>query len=740
MFILLRRIERWLHQHVFKVGWLVTHNYQTTTILYYTIFLPGVFLHELVYWLVAGALGVHAGRSIKWPEQQEIGELKLNFVQISNRAGVYRKAIISAAPMILGLVFIWYIAANVFDIMAVVSIMSSGDLRQVAFAIDLLLGAPLFWLWIYIIFTVANTMYPTIPKDLRGWRTILIGIAALIFAIVLLGIGGEVFDVLQTPLSSLIAVLQIILALIIGVDILVVLVLGTIEYTIERITGHSATIQGGKLVTMTRQEAIDDRQKERERERRRVERQRNRAATVGPSSVYLLPFSMPGAPGEEAITQVVEEPTETPVIEKDEEQKDIATPMPLFGGLAERTSGISTEEVPSEEDKERRESISARIKTPEGRSPVPAPKTKPSEKEEKAAQKIAKPSQPSLIGDDDKQEDTAKSPAPRFAKSVAAAKSDDTSAEKPKPPIASRFGKPLSQAKPDESVEDIDDDKQEDRPKSPAASRFASSPSRPKISQPSLLEDDDDDKQEDTVKSPAASRFPSPFARPKPTAINEEKNSEGDEVEERPSVVVGRPATASRLTELDDEDEVADEDEVIAARPEDLVPRTTRFGLKKPSSEEDTDEKPQSKRFSASPFSRPTGDENKRPAASFGASRFGAPKPIADEENDDDEELDASILRQGRGKDAISSLFGRLDDDSDENEDESVGSSLGNFRRPTISSSTSRFGSSRPVPKPISDSIDDDEIIDDDAELAYEDIDDEYLDDDEYFDENYDDD
>jgi len=261
MFILLRRMERWLHQHVFKVGWLVTQDYQTTTILYYTFFLPGVFIHELIYWLVAGALGVRAERSLKWPDKQEIGELKLNFVQISNRAGVIRKAVISVAPMIFGLVFIWYIAANVFNIMTVVGIMSTGELNDVAAGFSLLIDAPLFWLWIYVIFTVANTMYPTVPKDLQGWRTIFMGIGAVVVVILLLGIGGQVFAVLENPLSDIIAVMQTILFLMISIDFLMVLALGTIETTIERITGNSATIQGGKLVTVTRQEALEEREK-----------------------------------------------------------------------------------------------------------------------------------------------------------------------------------------------------------------------------------------------------------------------------------------------------------------------------------------------------------------------------------------------------------------------------------------------------------------------------------------------
>ena len=74
MLVLFRQIERWLHQHIFKVGWLLTNNFQTTTVLYYILFLPGILLHECSLWLAAGILNVRAERAIEFPAEQEIGE------------------------------------------------------------------------------------------------------------------------------------------------------------------------------------------------------------------------------------------------------------------------------------------------------------------------------------------------------------------------------------------------------------------------------------------------------------------------------------------------------------------------------------------------------------------------------------------------------------------------------------------------------------------------------------------
>jgi len=344
LFILLRRIERWLHQHIFKVGWLITQSYQTTTILYYTFFLPGVILHEVIYWLAAGMLNVRAEHAIQWPEPQEVGELKLNFVQLSSRAGSHRKAIISMTPLLAGLVIIWVIANNIFQITAVIETMSGGELNAVATGFGQLTGTPDFWLWVYFIFTISNTMFPTIPKDLRGWRSILGGGVAIALVLAVIGLGGEIFSALQSPLSNVINVLQITFLLLMGIDVLMVLALGTIEYAIERFTGRSATFRRGKMITMTREEAIEERQKERERQRRRAERARRRAAAdSGPTSIYALSLPVPGAPGDVATTEF--ETGDSPQTIQDREE-DLAARISI---PTRETSGPTTDE--HDEDK-----------------------------------------------------------------------------------------------------------------------------------------------------------------------------------------------------------------------------------------------------------------------------------------------------------------------------------------------------------------------------------------------------
>lgn len=294
-------MERWLHQHIFKVGWLLTRNFQTTTIFYYTFFLPGVLIHELVYWLVAGILNVRAERAIRMPEKQEIGELKLNFVQLERRTGTFRKAIISTAPLLVGLVLIWLIARNAFQLDAAFATMQSGDLEDVARSINQITGVPDFWLWLYIIFTIGNTMFPFDTRALQGWRTVLLSGAVLIVALLIVGVGGQIFSAVAEPLSVVLGVLEGLFLSLIIINFFVTLVLGTLEAIIERITGYSATFRKGRMITMTRAEAEEARRKAQEQQAK----SRQRAAVKRPSTIYAFPLPVPGPPGEEAVTQPV---------------------------------------------------------------------------------------------------------------------------------------------------------------------------------------------------------------------------------------------------------------------------------------------------------------------------------------------------------------------------------------------------------------------------------------------------
>ncbi len=181
-----------MHQHIFKVGWLVTKQYQTTTILYYAFFLPGIILNQLIFWLVAGFLNVSAERTIAWPEKQEIGELKLDFIRLSKNVTPFRLAIISTAPLLVGMLAVWHVSNNILNVpLFLTELNKDGFLVNISTALAHFTNAPDFWIWVYIAFAISNTMMPNFG-NLRGWRIALIVIAVLIAAFYVLGAGDQV--------------------------------------------------------------------------------------------------------------------------------------------------------------------------------------------------------------------------------------------------------------------------------------------------------------------------------------------------------------------------------------------------------------------------------------------------------------------------------------------------------------------------------------------------------------------
>jgi hypothetical protein len=335
-------LERWLHQHIFKVGWLVTKNFHTTTIFYYTFLMPGVVLHEISLWFMAGIMNVRAERAIQWPEAQEIAELRLNFIKLSKNAPPLKVAIISIMPLIAGLGVVWFIANNVLNIQGFLDILSSGQLEDVGAAVNLLTSTPDFWLWVYLLFAISNTMMPRF-ENLRGGRIILIIIAVILVALFVLGVGDDVVVSASAALNNGASILAGAFAVIIGFNLVMVAILGTVEAIIERITGDSATFRNGKLIAMRRSEILALREQEAKKAQAASKKSAPVAAPAGPPTIYKFPLPVPGAPGAEPITRretVIVEPEAKPALSSPTDDRR----GPAFITGAARPTGI---EVPA---------------------------------------------------------------------------------------------------------------------------------------------------------------------------------------------------------------------------------------------------------------------------------------------------------------------------------------------------------------------------------------------------------
>ncbi len=301
----MRQMEMWLHRHIFKVGWLTTKNFQTTTILYYTFFLPGVLVNQLVIWLAAGIFDVRAERAMRWPEKQDVGTLRLDFVRLSKKASAWRIAAIRLAPFLVGLGIVLFIAENIFSIDAVLAMMADGSLDSVAEAVRQLTSIRDFWLWAYLLFVISNTMNPDF-SIVKHYRWVFWALGAFVVALFALGTGERVVGAALTgPVADLLNILSTAFIIIVIFDILAVSILALVENTIEYITGDSATFKNGKMIVMTREEARQERVKARKRAASRSSKSSvaNPLLSGGKPTIYNTTFPIPGAPGDTPITQ-----------------------------------------------------------------------------------------------------------------------------------------------------------------------------------------------------------------------------------------------------------------------------------------------------------------------------------------------------------------------------------------------------------------------------------------------------
>lgn len=304
----MRALERWLHQHIFKVGWLLTKSKRTTTILYYLFFLPGIIVNQFTFWMVAGILDVRAARAIKWPEAQEVAELRARFVQIGKNVPGWKAAIIHLSPFFAAIGLIYGIANGLLDLDGAWNLIS-GDLNRLDEAIGLIAAVPNVWVWVYVIFAVGNTMFPDWKTQRGAYRRVWIAGVITLGILLFVGVAGEVLTVLITgPLAQGLNILALTFGTVIGVDLFITLLLGVFESIYERATGDSATFQSGRFIALKREDRIHQQEEQRAKDAKKQEAEAKRSrAVAGPPSVYKLSFRVPPALDKEAAVIIRED-------------------------------------------------------------------------------------------------------------------------------------------------------------------------------------------------------------------------------------------------------------------------------------------------------------------------------------------------------------------------------------------------------------------------------------------------
>lgn len=139
-----------------KISYLFFNSPVPGVIFYSIFFLVGVVIHELSHLLTAEILGVRTGAIKIFPEEIKSGSLRMGSVQTVS-ADPFREAIIGAAPFLVGITLTTAIVSSQFGFLYNFRLDRWPDFIT-----------PINILLLYLVFSIANTMYVS-KEDQRAW-------------------------------------------------------------------------------------------------------------------------------------------------------------------------------------------------------------------------------------------------------------------------------------------------------------------------------------------------------------------------------------------------------------------------------------------------------------------------------------------------------------------------------------------------------------------------------------------
>ncbi len=230
------QVERWIHRHVQGLGLLLTNNPQAAVLIYYMALLPGVVLHEVSQWVLARLLRVRVKQFRLWPQEQRGGVIRLGLVEIEKGTDDLRATLIGMVPLVSGVGAIVLIGSH-FNLQALLDALPTGDLPTIGAALDAFFSTPDFWLWVYLVFAIANAMLPEEHDRINWW--LFVGAAGAITAVLLvLDLSILLQAWLEGPLAQVARWLSLALVAALAIDLFMMALIALAEAIFSRLLGR----------------------------------------------------------------------------------------------------------------------------------------------------------------------------------------------------------------------------------------------------------------------------------------------------------------------------------------------------------------------------------------------------------------------------------------------------------------------------------------------------------------------
>ena len=235
MLVPLILLQRLLHREIQAVFLILTRDARLSMGLFSMIFLPGVFLHELSHFLTAKILFIRTGRFSIFPQTLPDGRLQLGYVETA-RSDIVRDSLVGAGPLIVGTLFVAYVAIDHLQLRVLWDLFRNGQLDLFWMGVRALPQVKDFYLWFYLAFAVSSTMMPS-ESDRHAWLELIISIGVLFAIGFLIGAGPWMLSNIVPRLSNFLSSAAVIFGLSVLVHVLLVLPTALVHKLLTRATG-----------------------------------------------------------------------------------------------------------------------------------------------------------------------------------------------------------------------------------------------------------------------------------------------------------------------------------------------------------------------------------------------------------------------------------------------------------------------------------------------------------------------
>ena len=194
-----------LNRTIYRYLLRIFKNIRLTTYLFALVFLPGVALHEISHWIMAKILFVKTHQFSLIPEWIEDGTIRFGYVEMS-KTDRLRSALIALAPLLTGVGVILWLSFRHLHLDLVLQGMIELEWEMVKAGLKIFILTPDLFLWIYLLFTISNTMLPS-PSDRKAWVPLGAIFAVIYMVVVVISMGSPTSSLLVNSANSIAHVL-----------------------------------------------------------------------------------------------------------------------------------------------------------------------------------------------------------------------------------------------------------------------------------------------------------------------------------------------------------------------------------------------------------------------------------------------------------------------------------------------------------------------------------------------------